>query len=47
MEGALREAMEEVGTIPGTPTLLGQYAFVPATDWTYTTVVVEVDERFG
>ncbi len=27
--------------------LLGEYAFTPATDWTYTTVVVEVDERFG
>jgi 8-oxo-dGTP pyrophosphatase MutT (NUDIX family) len=47
MEGALREAMEEVGDVPGTPTLIGEYAFVPATDWTYTTVVVEVDERFG
>ena len=47
MEGALREAMEEVGDVPGTPTLIGEYAFVPATDWTYTTVVVEVDQRFG
>jgi 8-oxo-dGTP diphosphatase len=47
IEGALREAMEEVGTVPGTPTLLGEYAFVPASDWTYTTVVVEVEQRFG
>ncbi|MET0910066.1 MAG: NUDIX hydrolase [Ilumatobacteraceae bacterium] len=47
IEGALREAMEEVGTVPGTPTLIGEYEFVPATDWTYTTVVVEVVERFG
>ncbi len=47
LEGALREAMEEVGEMPGTATLIGQYEFVPATDWTYTTVVVEVEERFG
>jgi 8-oxo-dGTP diphosphatase len=46
-EGALREASEEVGTAPGTPRLIGEYRFVPATDWTYTTVVVEVDEPFG
>ena len=46
-DGALREATEEVGAIPGTPTLLGEYVFAPATDWTYTTVVVEVTERFG
>ncbi len=47
MEGALREASEEVGIIPGTPRLLGQYLFQPALDWAYTTVVVEVDEQFG
>ncbi len=46
-EGALREATEEVGDIPGEPRLLGEYVFTPATDWKYTTVVVEVDERFG
>ena len=46
-DGALREASEEVGSIPGTPRLLGQYLFRPAEDWAYTTVVVEVDERFG
>ena len=46
-EGALREATEEVGPPPGTPRLLGQYVFEPATDWRYTTVVVEVDEPFG
>ena len=45
--GALREATEEVGAIPGEPTLLGEYLFAPATDWTYTTVVVEVTARFG
>jgi 8-oxo-dGTP pyrophosphatase MutT (NUDIX family) len=47
IEGALREAMEEVGTVPGTPTLIGEYEFIPAADWTYTTVVVEVAHRFG
>ena len=46
-EGALREATEEVGEIPGVPRLLGQYVFNPSHDWAYTTVVVEVDERFG
>jgi len=34
-EGALREASEEVGTAPGTPRLLGQYVFEPATDWPF------------
>jgi len=47
MEGALREASEEVGALPGIPRLIGQYLFKPAADWAYTTVVVEVDERFG
>jgi 8-oxo-dGTP pyrophosphatase MutT (NUDIX family) len=47
IDGALREAAEEVGTPPGTPRLVGEYVFAPATDWTYTTVVVEVDEPFG
>jgi len=46
LEGALREASEEVGTVPATR-LLGEYLFKPAVDWAYTTVVVEVDERFG
>ncbi|MDG2438237.1 MAG: hypothetical protein P8M10_02885, partial [Ilumatobacter sp.] len=26
---------------------LGEYIFKPAVNWAYTTVVVEVDERFG
>ncbi len=47
VDGALREAAEEVGEIPGTPTMLGEYVFRPANDWAYTTVVVEVGERFG
>ncbi len=46
-DGALREASEEVGAIPGTPRLLGDYVFRPSHDWAYTTIVVEVDERFG
>ncbi len=46
-DGALREATEEVGDIPGTPVLIGQYVFAPAEDWSYSTVVVEVTERFG
>lgn len=46
-DGALREAAEEVGSPPGTPRPLGEYVFEPADDWTYTTVVVEVDEPFG
>ena len=46
-EGALREASEEVGAIPGDARLLGEFVFEPATDWKYTTVVVEVDEPFG
>jgi 8-oxo-dGTP diphosphatase len=47
LEGALREATEEVGAPPGTPTVIGEYVFAPASDWTYTTVVVEVAEPFG
>lgn len=47
LEGALREAGEEVGPPPGVPRLLGQYVFEPATDWRYTTIVLEVDALFG
>ncbi len=46
-EGGLREASEEVGNVPIDHKVLGEYAFVPATDWTYTTVVIEVNEQFG
>lgn len=45
-EGALREASEEIGDIPE-HRVLGEYVFAPATDWSYTTIVVEVAERFG
>lgn len=45
-EGALREAGEEIGEIPECR-VIGEYVFAPADDWAYTTVVVEVDERFG
>ncbi len=46
-EAALREATEEVGEIPMQRALLGEYVFAPASDWSYTTVVLEVDELFG
>jgi 8-oxo-dGTP diphosphatase len=45
--GALREASEEVGDVPDEHRVLGEYVFAPARDWTYTTVVVEVDAPFG
>lgn len=47
LAGALREAAEEVGAIPDGARPVGQYVFAPCPDWHYTTVVVEVDERFG
>lgn len=46
-EAALREASEEVGEIPATHTVLGEYVFAPATDWHYTTLVLEVPHLFG
>jgi 8-oxo-dGTP pyrophosphatase MutT (NUDIX family) len=47
LEGALREASEEVGFVPDGYRLIGQYVFQPAADWSYTTVVVEVPYAFG
>lgn len=47
LDGALREAAEEVGVIPEPLTVLGQTVFAPATDWSYTTFVVEVPHEFG
>ncbi len=47
LEGGLREASEEVGVVPSGYEVLGQVDFVPADDWSYTTYVVAVDERFG
>lgn len=47
LDGALREASEEVGEIPGQVTVLGETVFAPATDWSYTTFVVEVPREFG
>ncbi|MFZ8998568.1 MAG: NUDIX domain-containing protein, partial [Ilumatobacteraceae bacterium] len=47
LEGALREASEEIGTIPDEVTVLGSTVFAPAVDWTYTTFVVEVPGEFG
>ena len=46
-EAALREAMEEVGHPDGELRFVGEYVFAPATDWSYTTVVIEVDQQFG
>ena len=46
-EAAVREASEEVGEIPQDHHHLGEYVFAPATDWKYTTVVLEVGYRFG
>jgi 8-oxo-dGTP diphosphatase len=47
LEGALREASEEVGPVPAGYRVIGDYVFAPAIDWSYATVVVEVAERFG
>lgn len=47
LEGALREAAEEVGAIPPGYAVIGHTVFAPATDWSYTTFVVEVDVEFG
>jgi 8-oxo-dGTP diphosphatase len=47
LEGALREASEEIGEIPVGHTVLGYTVFAPAADWTYTTFVVEVPGEFG
>jgi len=46
-EGALREAEEEVGMVPDDHRLVGEYVFAPSSDWTYTTMVIEVGETFG
>ncbi len=47
VEGALREAAEEVGAVPEPHRIVGQHRFAPAVEWSYTTVVVAVNERFG
>lgn len=47
LDGALREASEEVGAIPSDHTVLGRTVFAPADDWSYTTFVVEVPGEFG
>ncbi|MEQ8438696.1 MAG: NUDIX hydrolase [Ilumatobacter fluminis] len=47
LDGALREASEEVGAIPDGYRVLGQTVFAPAVDWAYTTYVVEVPGEFG
>jgi 8-oxo-dGTP diphosphatase len=47
LHGAMREASEEVGVPQDGVRLLGEYVFDPAPEWSYTTVVVEVDGPFG
>lgn len=47
IDGALREASEEIGEVPDGAKVVGEYVFAPAVDWTYTTVVVDVPHRFG
>jgi 8-oxo-dGTP diphosphatase len=47
LEGALREASEEVGFPPEPFRVMGEYVFAPAHDWAYTTSVVEVSAMFG
>ncbi len=47
LDGALREAAEEVGVPTSPAELVGQYVFRPSVEWSYTTVVVRVDEPFG
>ncbi len=47
LDGALREASEEVGSLPERYEILGETVFAPASDWTYTTFVVEVPDTFG
>ncbi len=47
VDGALREAVEEVGPVPAGWNVRGEYVFAPALEWTYTTVVVAVPCRFG
>ena len=47
LEGALREAQEEIGHVPADHRVVGHYVFSPGSDWSYTTVVVEVDQSFG
>jgi len=47
LDGALRESEEEIGAVPTPHRLLGEHVFAPAVDWTYTTVVIAVPQRFG
>jgi 8-oxo-dGTP pyrophosphatase MutT (NUDIX family) len=47
VDGALREAAEEVGVAPEPHRVVGEHRFVPSVEWSYTTVVVAVPSRFG
>ncbi len=46
-EAAMRESAEEVGAPPEPFRHVADHVFAPAVDWSYTTAVVEVGERFG
>lgn len=47
LDGALREAAEEIGPLPQGCELLGAYVFEAADDWSYTTAVVATETTFG
>ncbi|HZB41767.1 MAG TPA: NUDIX hydrolase [Ilumatobacter sp.] len=47
LQGALREASEEIGVIPEDIAVWGSVVFQPADDWSYTTFVVGVPSEFG
>lgn len=47
IDGARREAAEEVGELPASQQVLGCFVFAPAADWSYITAVIEVTEPFG
>jgi 8-oxo-dGTP pyrophosphatase MutT (NUDIX family) len=46
LEGALREAWEEIGPLPDVE-VVGSYLFEPSDDWRYTTFVVNCTESFA
>lgn len=46
IEGALREAHEEMGMLPESSKVIGSVTDSSAGGWSYTTVIVEVDDIF-
>lgn len=47
IEGGLREAREEIGTIPADFSVLATVTDNSAGGWTYTTIIVDVDRPFS